>query len=885
MAISNLIPSTRVHLSSTSELLVIHLATNPVTYICCAYVPPSSTTPDYDNIFLPLHSIPDSAHLILLGDFNITDVNWSTLNASSTSSTSFCDRIFSLNLEQLVNNPTHIRGNTLDLVLSNFPDLISDLTVDTRTCESISDHYLINFHLSTHIPHANTPPRSFLNYSKANFDGLQSYLLKVNLDRCLLQSNVNSIWSLIKEEISTACHLFVPVTWIPKSPFPRWFNAEIRHLINKSHTVRRRLKLRPTNHLRLKLQTLESSLRSLIQASKLKYEQSLISAFSSYPSKLYRHLKSLSNPKSSSYPIIHESKTITNPLIKARLFNSYFNSVFSTSNFVLPPLDQLPTPTNQLSNITINASDVFESLSALNPTKAPGIDGMSPVILKLCAHFLLIPITHLLNTCIQTCSMPDEWKIHKIIPIPKNNNRSDVQNYRPISLLCVLSKVLESIIYDKIADFIYPLLSANQFGFLPNRSCLSQLLSSFSIIVRSIENKDLCDVVYLDFKKAFDSIPHPELLYKLWCHGITGPLWQWFQAYLSKRSHLVSIEGCSSELLPVRSGVPQGSVLGPLLFLIFVNDIPNATSFCTTCLFADDTKLLKPISSKIESTFMQQDLDSLATWCSTWKLSLNTSKCAAMRFSLSPSTSNTYMYSINNHPIKSVDSHKDLGILVTSDLSWSKHINSICSNAYKALHFIRRSISTTSPSLRLRIYLSLVRSKLSFCSQIWRPRLIKDIVCLERVQRRATKFICNDFTSDYKSRLFSLHLLPLMYWLELQDIMFLIRCIKDPPNNLDLNDHISFSSSSTRATSTLSLRHNFSRSSTTRHFYFNRVVHLWNALPTLDLSQSCSSIKKYISNILWNRFLANFDPDSPCTFHLICPCSSCSQTSHTHHFQ
>ena len=219
MAVSNLIPSTRVHVSSTSELLVIHLATNPTTYICCAYVPPSSPAPDYDNIFLPLYSIPNSAHLILLGDFNITDVNWSTLNASSASSTLFCDRVFSLNLEQLVNNPTHIHGNTLDLVLSNSPDLIPDLTVDTYTCEGISDHYLINFHLSTHIPHASAPPHSFLNYSKADLCGLQSHLSTANLDHCLLQNNVNSIWSLIKGEISTACHLFIPVTKIPKVTF------------------------------------------------------------------------------------------------------------------------------------------------------------------------------------------------------------------------------------------------------------------------------------------------------------------------------------------------------------------------------------------------------------------------------------------------------------------------------------------------------------------------------------------------------------------------------------------------------------------------------------------------------------------------------------------
>ena len=152
----------------------------------------------------------------------------------------------------------------------------------------------------------------------------------------------------------------------------------------------------------------------------------------------------------------------------------------------------------------------------------------------------------------------------------------------------------------------------------------------------SIESKKPCDTVFLDFKKAFDIIPHPELLFKLWSHGITGPLWHWFKAYLSNRLHYVSVEGCSSSVLPVRSGVPKGSVLGPLLFLIFVNDIPNATTFCQPYLFADDIKLLESICHPSSSTHLQQDLDSLAQWYTNWKLSTNGSKCAALRFSSPP---------------------------------------------------------------------------------------------------------------------------------------------------------------------------------------------------------------------------------------------------------
>ena len=189
------------------------------------------------------------------------------------------------------------------------------------------------------------------------------------------------------------------------------------------------------------------------------------------------------------------------------------------------------------------------------------------------------------------------------------------------------------------------------------------------------------------------------------------------------------VDGCSSNILPVKSGVPQGTVLGPLLFLIYVNDIPNVTTFCRPYLFADDTKLLETIYHHTSSKHLQEDLDSLATWCSNWKLSLNCSKCAALQFTLSSSTPTTYL--IDGQPIKLVEKHKDLGILVQNRLSWSDHITSICAKAYRSLHFIRRSISSTSSNLRFSLYLSLVRSKLSYCSQLWRPQLIKNIICLE----------------------------------------------------------------------------------------------------------------------------------------------------------
>ena len=189
--------------------------------------------------------------------------------------------------------------------------------------------------------------------------------------------------------------------------------------------------------------------------------------------------------------------------------------------------------------------------------------------------------------------------------------------------------------------------------------------------------------MFFDFRKSFDTILHPELLFKLWFHGITGPLWHWFKTYLSNHVHYVSVEGFSSNALPVQSGASQGSVLSPLLFLIYINDIPNATTFCQPYFFADDTKLTKSICHPSSSTHLQQYLDSIAQWCANWKLSINSSKCASLHFFLSLST--PHVYYIECQPIKEVVQYKDLSILVQIDLSWSKHIDIICAKAYSVI--------------------------------------------------------------------------------------------------------------------------------------------------------------------------------------------------------
>ena len=418
-------------------------------------------------------------------------------------------------------------------------------------------------------------------------------------------------------------------------------------------------------------------------------------------------------------------------------------------------------------------------------------------------------------------------------------------------------------------------ISSSQFGFIRNHSTVKQLLlHTKNIICASERNKQL-DTINLDIRKAFDTVPHDLLLLNLWNVGVTGSLWRLLQAYLLYRHQCVSVEGHHSGWLSVGSGVPQGSILGPLLFIIHINDLPSFVSFSSTLLYADDTKLSHPVSSPSDCSLLQLDIQALEQWSSHSGLSFNASKSFLMRFcNRSPLAS--VDYSLNDSVISYVSSCRDLGVIFSSDLSWTDHYKVISRNAYNQLYVIKRSFSAfCPPHIKRLLYISLVRSKLSYCSQVWRPMLIKDIVTLEKIQRRSTRFITGTPSHSYRERLISLHLLPLMYFYEYLDVILLVQSLQHPDDSFNIYNYITFSSHTTRSSSSskISLKHCSTNRS--RHFYFNRVARLWNALPPIDLSLSLPTIKLHLNKFLWSHFLEHFDSTNPCTYHFLCPCSNC----------
>ena len=444
--------------------------------------------------------------------------------------------------------------------------------------------------------------------------------------------------------------------------------------------------------------------------------------------------------------------------------------------------------------------------------------------------------------------------------------------------------MLERIVYNHLIDFVNCTICTKQFGFLRNHSTLQQLLIFVNTVNHSLNSNSQTDVVYLDFKKAFDSVSHNELLFKLWSFGITGNLWKWLQAYLTNRVQCVSVNNSVSDVLPVVSGVPQGSILGPIMFLVFVNDLPAAVTSSLVLLFADDAKCFKKVSEISDCLSLQQDLNNLATWSTFWNLLFNEEKCATIRF-YSNHTPLLYDYHLNSKLVATKTVHPDLGVVVSSDLQWKSHYLFILPKSYKILGLLRRVFSSVNCVRAKKVlYLSLVRSKLLYCSPIWRPHLLSDVRALENVQRRATKFILNDSLSNYRLRLVNLNLLPLMMVFEINDIIFFIKCLKHPSEYFDILNYVTFCSSHTRSSTHFKLRHSLAKKNSVRHFYFNRIPRLWNSLPYIDIDQPIATIKLKLKKFLWCHFIKNFNPNNLCTYHYLCPCAKCSLFPVSYHF-
>ena len=424
-------------------------------------------------------------------------------------------------------------------------------------------------------------------------------------------------------------------------------------------------------------------------------------------------------------------------------------------------------------------------------------------------------------------------------------------NYRPVSLTCISSKVVEHIVYSSIANHLERnnILTPSQHGFRPGHSCETQLISAVDDWSKAINNGDKVDIAILDFSKAFDSVPHERLKSKLHLYGIRDKTLCWISSFLGNRRQRVILNGQTSDWSTVLSGVPQGTVLGPLLFLLYINDICDDIK-SSIRLFADDCVLYRTIKSTIDSVALQSDLNCLVSWSDKWQMNFNIKKCFMMHMTRQRKHKTTHTYNMKGSPLSTVMSHPYLGVEIQSDLRWNDQIDKISNKASKTLGMLRRNLSGCTRDIKLHAFKSLVRPQLEYASSVWDPYTVKHIHKLEMVQRRSARFILSDYryTSSPSSMIAKLHLQSLEARRKTARLSIFYKAVNGKVS-LPLTE-LRQATRSTRNSSTNSFIQLGSRCDAYKFSFFPRTIVDWNSLPfTTTNSVSLDSFRSSITSL------------------------------------
>ena len=586
-------------------------------------------------------------------------------------------------------------------------------------------------------------------FGKANWSEIKHHLI-CDLNDFKLRCETlcsNEIWKDIKFKLLKLMQDYIPskaIIIINKRP---WMNRALKCLLRKQRILHSRSKSSGLTEDLEKFRSVRSKASALNDKLYNDFiQKSLDDGLNS--KSFWRYIKSLR--KEPGIPSIRDSSNClsTDPKIKANIFNSVLKDNYNYDVFEFT--DNIVTDKNiiqhEMQAVIICENVVLKLLSDINPKKSAGPDGLPGRVLKCLSNELAPYFSVLFTKIISSGFLPDDWKTANVVPIFKSGSKHCAENYRPISLTCIISRIFERILHSAIFAHLHVnhIIIDNQHGFRKGLSCETQLISLFHDLSMAMDHRDETDIIFLDFKKAFDRVPHCYLLAKLRMLGIDENVLAVIQSFLSDRSQRVIIDGNLSESVPVPSGVPQGSVLGPLLFTVFINDLViNLSS--QVRLYADDCTIYRVIKSLDDQVALQKDLDLIMQWCSTWGMELNSKKCEFMTVSRRINKS-LRSYHLGGVTLAKVNFIKYLGIIFNDDLSWTGQIDSVVSKANRALGFVRRSLKNSSKATKLKCYFSLVRPHLEYACSAWDPFLSSHMHKLEMVQRRAARFICNTFS-------------------------------------------------------------------------------------------------------------------------------------------
>ena len=477
-----------------------------------------------------------------------------------------------------------------------------------------------------------------------------------------------------------------------------------------------------------------------------RYISSLTDKNGAITKRLWSYIKRQRKDKFGVFSLRHNDNIYNDNHTKAQLLNNYFTSVFTPHSSEAPPtISDLPFPA--IFTISVDANGVLNLLNELDISKAPGPDKIPAHFLKLCSTEIAPILILIFQASIHQSRVPPDWKQANIVPVFKKGDRTLCSNYRPVSLTCICSKILEHIIYSHIFFHLsqHNILCDEQHGFRHGRSCETQLLLTINDFAESLNNNKQTDAILLDFSKAFDKVSHQHLYHKLHHYGIRGNTLEWLKDFLTGRPQQVLVNGEQSDVSQVTSGVPQGTVLAPLLFLCFIYDLPK-NILSTVRLYADDVILYIPINSKEDCYQLQKDLTILERWANKWKMAFNVKKCEFIRITYKKKPI-FYHYTLYDTVVQEVTHTKYLGLTIDSKLSWSEHIRQITNKANSIKGFLQRNLHSCPISVKVSCFKSLIEPILEYACVVWDPYTQKDILAIESVQRRCARFVYNNYSS------------------------------------------------------------------------------------------------------------------------------------------
>lgn len=735
----------------------------------------------------------ESKQFIILRDFNID------ISKNSYYSNKLQSMMGELGLKNYVPTFTRITNNSqtlIDLAFSN-----EFLKCDVWDSPKITDHEILSIELPKNQRNLNMQ-NYFIGRNYKKFDNIKFVKILTKMISKTDKSddnNVNSLANHVIGSIEQTLNQIIPLTKfkiINKWKSKEWFDDEIKALKNKKNKIYKIAKETTDNIYWNEYKKIRNNLSKLIKQKKREYNDSTIDKNKKDGKKLWKHLKQIvsKKPKNSISKVKFDNKICDNNEDIADNFNKFFINSITEINDAILDSNQLKRDnlsvndilTNDIDNDNedwcnfqkVNAKDLFEFVNKLE-NKACTEDGINAEIIKKAWPYIDDQFVELVNVSLQTGEFPAEWKNSVITPIQKVQNTINASEFRPINVLPTFEKILETVVYKQLIKYLEKnnILVPEQSGFRESHSCETALKNVLNEFKNNCDKKRKTGVTFLDFKRAFETIDRDKLINKLKKYGIKSNVLKWFKSYLSDRTQQVKFNNVTSSKRKTKYGVPQGSILGPILFLIYINDLKKVLKYCKCKMFADDTIIYYSSSNSMEiENKINYDLNNLSIWLKENMISLNVKKTKFMlvRGVRASMTNEDCDIKIENEHMESVGVIKYLGVMIDKHLNFKDHVNYIIKKIAKKVNFLFRIGDSVSALTRTIIYKSLIAPHFDYCSTIFLSIGETELNLLQKAQNRAMRAIirCNKYT-PIKQMLSALHFFNVRQRIALNTLIFI----------------------------------------------------------------------------------------------------------------